>query len=490
MSEFTLTYDVRTSAPTLARFHRSNADFRAILGPIGGGKSVACCVEIFRRCKEQRVSTDGFRRSRWVVVRNTKGELKDTTLKTWFDWFPDSGTPGQGVGYWKETAMTYFIHYGDVRAEILFRALDTPADVSKVLSLELTGCWFNECREIVQEIVEGVQGRLERYPSQKMGGSDYWLMIADTNPPQLGSYWWKIFEHVPLEDDDPKTVVLCDTFKQPDALSPEAENKVNLAPGYYERKAQGRSNAYINVFIRAKYALSQAGKPVYWDTFRYDRHVSKTPLYIDPYLPVIVGQDFGLTPAGLWMQMQHDGRIHILRETPAFDMGTKRYIKSKFNPMRKTTFPTNEVIVVGDPSGVRRADSDENTCFKEFKNAGILAKAASTNDPTTRIKALDDLFGEYPDCRPLILIDPSCKSFIRAMQSDYKYRRLKLSVAELYDDKPDKTHPCSHLVEGGQYGAMFLSSKKYDPADYLPIESGFNSLFMQQPYRPAQKEGY
>ena len=35
MSEFNLDYDVRESAPTIARFHRSNADFRAIEGPIG-----------------------------------------------------------------------------------------------------------------------------------------------------------------------------------------------------------------------------------------------------------------------------------------------------------------------------------------------------------------------------------------------------------------------------------------------------------------------
>ena len=384
--------------------------------------------------------------------------------------------------------MTYYFHFGDVRAEILFRALDTPADVAKVLSLELTAAWLNECREINQEIVESLQGRLERYPSQKMGGSSYWLLIADTNPPQIGSYWWKIFEHMPLEDDDPDTLVQCDTFKQPDALSPEAENKQNLEPGYYDRKAKGRSKAYVNVFIRAKYALSMAGKPVYHDSFHYDRHVSRVPLYIHPDLPVIVGQDFGLTPAGLWMQMQEDGRIHILRETPAFDMGTKRYIKSRFTPMQNRVFPTNPVIVVGDPSGVRRADSDEGTCYKEFKDAGVMAKPAATNDPDTRIKAFDDLFSEYPDCRPKILIDPSCKTFIRAMQTDYRYRRLKLSIAELYDDKPDKTHPCSHLVEAGQYGVMFLSSRKYDPADYVVYEE--NSIFQHQSYRPAQREGY
>jgi hypothetical protein len=449
------------------------------------GKSVACCIEIFRRCQEQKVGPDGFRRSRWAVIRNTRKQLKNTTLKTWFDWFPSR----QGVGYWKVTDDTYYLEFGDVKAEIIFMPLDTPDDVANVLSLELTGVWLNECRHIHQDIVEGLQGRLERYPSQKMGGSNYWMMIADTNMPEIGSYWWKIFERQPLEDGDPDTIVDCDPFRQPSGISDEAENIPNLSPGYYTKKAKGRSKAYISVYIKAEYAMSKDGKPVYHDSFRYDRHVSKSSLPIHPTLPVIVGQDFGLTPAGLWMQMQEDGRVYILRETPAFDMGTKRYIRTKFMPMQMTTFPHNPVVVIGDPSGVRRADSDESTSFKMFKDAGYMAKPASTNDPSVRIKALDDWFSEYPDMEPKVLIDPSCKSFISAMQSNYKYRRKKLSLEKAYDDKPDKTHPCSHLVEGGQYGAMFLSSRRYDPADFT-VYDDHNPLNDYQPYRPAQAEGY
>jgi hypothetical protein len=60
MSVFNLEYHVEETAPTVARFHRSNADFRAIEGPIGSGKSVACCIEIFRRCREQKVGPTGF----------------------------------------------------------------------------------------------------------------------------------------------------------------------------------------------------------------------------------------------------------------------------------------------------------------------------------------------------------------------------------------------------------------------------------------------
>jgi hypothetical protein len=419
-------------------------------------------------------------------VRNTYGELKDTTLKTWAGWFPD----GSDIGYWREGEKTFYLEFDDVRAEIMFRALDKPADVAKVLSMELTGAWLNECREIPQEIVEGIQGRLERYPSQEAGGSNYWMMIADTNPPAIGTYWWKIFEHVPLEDNDLDTVVDCDSFHQPSGVSPEAENLPNLSPGYYTKKVKGRSRAWIDVYIHAKYAVSQEGKPVYHDTFNRDRHVSKRPLPINQVLPIVVGHDWGLTPAGLWMQMQEDGRIYVLRETPAFDMGLKRYIKTKFLPMQKTVFPDNPIIVIGDPSGVRRADSDESTCFKTFREFEITAKPASTNDPLVRIKVFDDLFSEYPDCQPRIMIDPSCKNFIAACQMLYRYPRKKLSAGEEFGDKPEK-NDSSHLMEAGQYGAMFLTGKKYDPSEFT-VYDNYDPLQLRSasPYRPALSVGY
>jgi hypothetical protein len=475
-----------TAPKVVGKFMRSDAEFKAILGPFGSGKSVGCCMEIMRRCKEQKPSHDGYRYSRWVVIRNVRQQLQDTTIKTWLDWIPD------GVfGKWKESKMEYHLKFNDVRAEILFRALDTPADVQKLMSLELTGIWFNEAQYIPQEIVEKAQGRLKRYPSKSMGGSNYWMMIADTNPPAIGTYWHKIFEKLPIVEGDENSTVICDTFKQPSGLDPNADNLENLTDGYYEALSKGKPQAFIDVVVHALYPPSQDGKPVYLKVFRRDRHVSKVPLKIDPVLPVIVGQDWGLTPAGLWIQMQVDGRIFILRETPAFDMGTKRYIRTKFRPMHKTTFPTNPIVVVGDPSGVRRADSDENTCFKVFKEHGYYAKPAITNDPDVRIKALDDVFCEYPDGEPLVLIDPSCKRFIAAMTSDYKYPKKKMSLSEEYSPKPAK-NDCSHLVEGGQYGMLFLTGKRYDPADYTVAEYGDDPLGFRstQSYRPATGAGY
>ena len=47
--------------------------------------------------------------------------------------------------------------------EFLFRALDKPDDIKKLLSLEVTGGWLNEAREIPKAIMDMLIGRLGLY---------------------------------------------------------------------------------------------------------------------------------------------------------------------------------------------------------------------------------------------------------------------------------------------------------------------------------------
>jgi hypothetical protein len=69
---------------------KDNNFFRGIRGPVGSGKSVACCVEVFRRALEQNQNHEGIRKSRWAIIRNTNPQLRTTTIKTWLDWFPEN----------------------------------------------------------------------------------------------------------------------------------------------------------------------------------------------------------------------------------------------------------------------------------------------------------------------------------------------------------------------------------------------------------------
>ena len=62
-----------SGSPTLSRFMESEARVRIIQGPVGSGKSVACCAEIMRLAMSQEPSEDGVRYSKAGVIRNTYG---------------------------------------------------------------------------------------------------------------------------------------------------------------------------------------------------------------------------------------------------------------------------------------------------------------------------------------------------------------------------------------------------------------------------------
>ena len=154
---------VYDASPTLSRFHLSEAFVRGVRGPVGSGKSTAMCAEIMSRAKRQEPSPNGKRRTRWAIVRNTYRELADTTLKTWLDWFPE-----EAVGPFHHGDMAHRITVGDLDLEVMFRALDRPDDVKKVLSLELTGAWVNEAREVPKSIIDALGDRTARLVGSTM----------------------------------------------------------------------------------------------------------------------------------------------------------------------------------------------------------------------------------------------------------------------------------------------------------------------------------
>ena len=78
----------------LKEFLKNDTFFRGIRGPVGSGKSVACCIEIIKRAISQKPNPDGIRKTRWAVIRNTNPQLKTTTIKTWLDWFPEDDWGG------------------------------------------------------------------------------------------------------------------------------------------------------------------------------------------------------------------------------------------------------------------------------------------------------------------------------------------------------------------------------------------------------------
>jgi Phage terminase large subunit len=142
------TVHVYRAERTPSFFHLADDKVRGLMGPRGSGKSTACCAEIMMRAVRQPVDSSGARRSKWVVVRNTYRELMDTTVATWLDWIPEEKT-----GRFSRSDTTHHVRQRledgtRLELDVMFRALDRPADVKKLLSLECTAAYVNEAKEI------------------------------------------------------------------------------------------------------------------------------------------------------------------------------------------------------------------------------------------------------------------------------------------------------------------------------------------------------
>ena len=231
-------FKYKPDGETLKAFMKDNTFFRGIRGPVGSGKSVGCCIEVFRRALGQEKNSKGIRRSRWAIIRNTNPQLRTTTIKTWLDWFPESDW---GKFTWS-VPYTHHIKKGDIDLEVLFLALDRPEDVKKLLSLELTGIWVNEAREIPKSIMDACTMRVGRFPSMREGGPSWTGVIADTNAPEE-DHWWPIMSgEVPIPDHIPreqaKMLVKPDNwsfFTQPAAMT-EVKNDENEVDAYKPSK--------------------------------------------------------------------------------------------------------------------------------------------------------------------------------------------------------------------------------------------------------------
>lgn len=450
---------IYNAAPVASKFHNSEAFVRGLMGPIGSGKSVACCIEMFKKSREQAPSPDGKRKTRWLVVRNTLPQLETTTIKTWLDWFPQkefgriSGKP----------PYTQVIRYGDVEMEVIFIALDKPEDVKKLLSFECTGIWFNEAREINKEIIDAATGRVGRYPSAKDGGCTWSGVIMDTNPPDDSHWWYNMAEEATPED--------WAFFSQPSGLSPDAENLENLnqpsnfkeltmeerrkdGRKYYERMLGGKTKEWINVYVEGRYGFIKDGKPVYESSWNDDLHQGKSKLEFIPNTPLYCGIDAsGRNPAAVWAQRTAMGQLQVIHELVCEGIGAVafgRHLKSEID----LVFPGRDIEYFGDPAGTFGSQNNEKTYFEILREeAGIFIKPApTTNKIPERIAAVESiLLRLITGGVPAILISKACKMLIRGFNGGYKYKRLSVSGSAQYDEKPDKRSRFADVHDALQY---------------------------------------
>lgn len=415
-----------------------------IIGPVGSGKTTGIFFKLVYMASQQAKSpVDGIRRSRAVIVRNTMPQLRDTTLSSWNYWFKD----GQ-AGHWYATSpmpMTFVLKFGDVECEVLFRALDTADDVSRVLSLEVTFAILDEFVEINEKIIEALAARCGRYPPTKDGGATNWGMWGSSNPGNEDDWWYDY-----LYEARPDNVML---FEQPSGFSPEAENIDNLPGGadYYTSLKIGKSEHWVKQYIEVQWGYSLAGKPVVV-TFNPRLHVASSALKLNPHLPVVFGFDPGLAGSALVAgQMDLDGRLSVLDELVQENMGAERIISERLKPLIRARFSDSEVIIAPDPAADSRSNNNEKTIvdtLRDRRKGGFTVRFPDMNNRLPgRIEAIEYFTTRLVRHGPALQIDPRCKRLIRALQGGWRYSMDKKGKT---GEEPEK-NPHSHVGDGFSY---------------------------------------
>lgn len=418
----TWTYE---TSPIAWAYKADRAFASFIVGPVGSGKSVPSLQRILDLGGEQEPSPDGVRRSRFAVIRNTMPELRSTTAVTYQQIYPADAF---GDIIWRSPA-THIIapRNSGLEIEVNLIALDKPQDVKKLLSLELTGAFVNEVREVPRAVVTRLTERVGRFGVNERPTT--WSGIwGDTNPPDADHwlYGWHhkdtphgfrfhqqppgVLEVRPLrggaeviDENFPEyqgvkltsaEVLIwyrgkvrrvdcpCEIIQAADRfwiVNPWMENLVALSRvdagsnplgvrSYYGRALAGKTLAEIRSYLQGVYTFVTDGRKVVPQYNPTVHGVDALPVLADE--PIYIGADIGggtLQPSALFFQKHPRGPILCHREVVCFDMGIKRFGELVAEAAVKH-FPDHVARGLtgtgwGDPAGVKRDEIFERASF-------------------------------------------------------------------------------------------------------------------------------
>lgn len=480
-----------SESETISKFFLSHEQVRILIGPVGSGKTTACCAEVMRRALEQEPAPDGYRYFKIGIIRNTMPELWSTTIETWLAIFPENSCSrlrrSSPISY-----KTIIPPNGDepgIHFTADFFSLDKPKDIRKLLSYECTMLYFNEVREIPRSIIFAATDRIGRYPSMKKGNvNPSWIgIIADTNPPDEDHWLYEMeyltpnphvkFFHQPpgvLEvDSNNKSMESNDVFEPEKvvesagtrwAVNPLADNLKNLpidtrisekgdylgVGSYYAMRVQGKTRDWIRSYYQGYYGFVQEGKPVIPE-FTPESMLIEGDTFTDGLW--FGGLDIGggtLNPAAVIGQIHKNGTYIIHEEVYIDDIGLERFTRALLFKLEQmfagTAIPP--IRFFGDPAGNKRDEIFEVTSFQHLRKHGLNVIASSIQDPKLRIEATRAPMLRYNHGKPGILVNKKCKFLIKGLNGAWNYKRMNVPGSEAYADRPNKniySHVCDAL---------------------------------------------
>lgn len=321
------TFDIRFQAnPTQKRFIESQAEADLFACRMGEGKSAALAWSIFHHTRQNPGAV-------WMMIRDTWENMRDTTQKEFFGWFP----PGIMGEYRSSEKRFVWGEATGLSGEVQFGGMDDPADAANLQSRSLAGVAMDEPAPAaesggIDELIFDVALSRLRQP----GMSWYAMKLAENNPDETH---WTYRRFV-----DPGT----EGFVCWQTAAPE--NLGNLPDGYYEKvaKAWAHRPDLQRRFLEGKFGFQQHGKAV-TPEWAENLHLARQ-LDPSPGSELVLLWDGGQTPTCLITQVTPLGHWLVLESHVGEDIGMTQLVEDIVKPRMRSRFHSFRWRHTGDPN--------------------------------------------------------------------------------------------------------------------------------------------
>lgn len=457
--------------PVQQAFIESRARSDLFSSRMGEGKSAALVWAAFYFAR----ANPG---ARGAMIRDTWENLRDTTQKEFFKWFP----PGV-MGTYKDSTKTFSWNCDGMSGEVMFIGMDDPKDASKLMSRELAYFCVDEPAPAqgnggVDELVFDIGLSRLRQPGMRW----YAAKLAENNPDE--SHWtYRRFV-------DPGTPGF--RVWQPK----DAENAKNLPLGYYAdlRKLWAHRPDLQRRFIDGRFGFQQIGKAV-TPEWSDDIHLA---MGLSPVkgADLVLLWDFGLNPTCIVTQVTPLGHWYGLESMVGSGIGVMELIEAVVAPRLAQKYAGFGIRHIGDPNGCSpEQSSSANSAVRVLRRmlgglwqSGPVALSA-------RIDPLRAVLRQLRGGTGLLRVDRDhCAHVWHALRGGWHRHVNREGVVSSDPIKNEHSHPgdamgygAARLFPLGRYAGTG-SAKSVRPRDTTYFRTG-RGLGFERPGLSVPKDG-
>lgn len=438
-------HEIRFQAnPIQKRFIESRAEADCFSSRKGEGKSAALAWSIFYHT----MNNPG---ANWVVIRDTWENLRRTTQKEFFHWFPPGVIGEYKAGNkefeWRAEAI-------GVKGTVTFIGVDDETDASKIASMPLAGVAMDEPSPaagdsggISEFVFDTAMGQL-----RQSGMNWYAAKLAQNNPDE--DHW--TYRRFVDPGTEPTPQHLLPEKQQSGFLhwqTQEPENVANLPTGYYERMMRQWADRpdLLRRFVEGKFGFQQIGRAVTpeWDDM----------LHLTAGLKPVKGADLhllwdgGLNPTCVVTQVTPLGDWLVLEAHTGDGIGAYELITDVVKPALASRYEGYTFRHIGDPSMRNREQSSSAQSAalliqRELGGPFVPGPIAET----ARVEPLRAVMRRVREGRGIMRVDKDkAKAVWHALRGGWRYHVARSGVVGNID-KNDHSHPGDAMG----YGAAVL----------------------------------